>query len=99
MTHFRTGLVAAGALAACLYCGLTTAGPNAAQAVAQQQQTWREILASMDLNNDGKLSQVECLAASKHKSKLAVDCKYWDINSNGYITEKEYVTRALGIIR
>ena len=63
------------------------------------KSVYRQILASTDKNGDGKLSLAECMSISKNKSKIERDCKYWDANGDGYITEEEYVKQARGIMR
>lgn len=60
---------------------------------------YRQILASADKNGDGKLSLAECMSISKNKSKIEKDCKYWDANGDGFITEEEYVKQAQTIMR
>lgn len=60
---------------------------------------YRQILANADKNGDGKLSLAECMSISNNKSKIEKDCKYWDANGDGYITEEEYVKQARGIMR
>jgi len=60
---------------------------------------YRQILAGADKNGDGKLSLAECMSISSNKSKIEKDCKYWDANGDGYITEEEYVKQARAIMR
>jgi hypothetical protein len=60
---------------------------------------YRQILANADKNGDGKLSLAECMSISSNKSKIEKDCKYWDANGDGYITEDEYVKQARGVMR
>ncbi len=60
---------------------------------------YRDILAQADKNRDGKLSQSECLAVWKDKQKGERDCKYWDANGDGVITEDEYVKQVRKIMR
>ena len=60
---------------------------------------YQDILASTDKNGDGKLSMTECMAISTDKSKIEKDCKYWDANGDGVITEDEYVKQARNIMR
>ena len=45
-------------------------------------------------NGDGKLSMAECTSISRDKAKIEKDCKYWDANGDGTITEDEYVSQA-----
>ena len=60
---------------------------------------YQEILASTDKNGDGMLSMAECMAISADKSKIEKDCKYWDANGDGLITEDEYVKQARNNMR
>jgi hypothetical protein len=60
---------------------------------------YQQILASTDKNGDGKLSMAECMAISTDKNKIEKDCKYWDANGDGVITEDEYVKQATSIMR
>ena len=60
---------------------------------------YRQILGSTDKNGDGKLSMAECMSVSSNKSKIEKDCKYWDANGDGIITEDEYVNQVRRIMR
>lgn len=60
---------------------------------------YRQILAGADKNGDGKLSMEECLSISKDKKKAEKDCKCWDANGDGVITEDEYVEQVKKIMR
>lgn len=63
------------------------------------RNAYRQILAETDKNKDGKISMSECMAVSMDKKKIEKDCKYWDADGNGTITEDEYVKQALKIMR
>lgn len=63
------------------------------------KNAYRQILAGTDKNSDGKLSMEECVSISKNKSKIEKDCKYWDANGDGYITEEEYVKQVKNIMK
>jgi Ca2+-binding EF-hand superfamily protein len=63
------------------------------------QNAYRQILAGADKNGDGKLTLAECMAISRDKAKIQKDCKYWDANGDGVITEDEYVQQARRIMR
>jgi len=52
---------------------------------------YRDILAQADKNRDGTLSTSECLAIWKDTQKGGRDCKDWDADGDGLITEDEYV--------
>jgi hypothetical protein len=60
---------------------------------------YRQILTSADKNGDGKLSMAECMSISSNKTKIEKDCKYWDANGDGTITEDEYVSQARRTMR
>ena len=63
------------------------------------RNAYRQILAAADKNGDGKLSMDECMSISKNKTKIEKDCKYWDADGNGVITEDEYVKQVKNILR
>ena len=63
------------------------------------RDAYRQILAGADKNGDGKLSMAECTSISKNKAKIEKDCKYWDANGDGFITEEEYVQQVQRIMR
>jgi hypothetical protein len=63
------------------------------------KNVYRQILSSADKNGDDKLSLAECMSISNKKSKIDKDCKYWDANGDGYITEEEYVKQVNAIMR
>ncbi len=67
--------------------GAQTKGPP----VEMVKSAYQEILRSCDANKDGQLSAQECLGAWKDKAKAEKECKYWDANGDGTITEGEYV--------
>jgi Ca2+-binding EF-hand superfamily protein len=60
---------------------------------------FRDILAKADRNRDGKLSMDECMAIWKDRQKGEKDCRYWDANGDGVITEDEYVRQVRKIMR
>jgi hypothetical protein len=63
------------------------------------KSAYRQILAGADKNGDGKLNMAECTSISQNKSKIEKDCKYWDANGDGIITEDEYVNQARRTMR
>jgi len=60
---------------------------------------YQNILKACDTNKDGKLTVQECMGAFKDKVKAEKDCKYWDANGDGTITEEEYVAQARKIMK
>jgi len=60
---------------------------------------YRQILADADKSGGGKLSSGECTSISNNKKKIEKDCKYWDADCGGNITEEECVNRVRNIMR
>ena len=54
------------------------------------RNAYRQMLAGADKNGDGKISMQECRAISSAK-EMEKNCKYWDANGDGFITQEEYV--------
>ena len=77
--------------------------PSLAQGVgpsdAAIKEAYQSLISALDANKDGKLSVTECMAMSKDKKKAEKDCKYWDANGDGAITEEEYVKQVKKIMR
>jgi Ca2+-binding EF-hand superfamily protein len=77
--------------------------PSLAQGVgpsdAAIKGAYQSLISALDANKDGKLSVTECMAMSKDKKKAEKDCKYWDANGDGVITEEEYVKQVKKIMR
>jgi hypothetical protein len=67
-----------------------TAGPSDAGA----KKAFQQIMAAADTNKDGKLTVEECMAMFKNKKMGETNCKFWDANKDGVITEAEYVAQA-----
>lgn len=63
------------------------------------RNAYRQICTAADKNKDGKISMDECMAISRDKKKIEKDCKYWDADGNGVITEDEYVKQVIKIMR
>jgi hypothetical protein len=63
------------------------------------RNAYQQIRTATDKNGDGKISMAECMAISKNKKKIEKDCKYWDADGNGIITEDEYVKQVKKILR
>jgi hypothetical protein len=53
------------------------------------------ILSEADKNKDGKLSVSECKAVYKDPAMAEKNCKFWDADSDGIITEDEYVRQGM----
>ena len=77
--------------------------PSLAQGVgpsdAAIKGAYQSVISALDANKDGKLSLTECMAMSKDKKKAEKDCKYWDANGDGVITEEEYVQQVKKIMK
>jgi hypothetical protein len=77
--------------------------PSLAQGVgpsdAAIKEAYHSVISTLDANKDGKLSLTECMAMSKDKKKAEKDCKYWDANGDGVITEEEYVKQVKKIMK
>jgi EF hand len=77
--------------------------PSLAQGVGPSdagiKEAYQSLISALDANKDGKLSVTECMAMSKDKKKAEKDCKYWDVNGDGVITEEEYVKQVKKIMR
>jgi len=63
------------------------------------KEAYQSLISALDANKDGKLSVTECMAMSKDKKKAEKDCKYWDANGDGVISEEEYVKQVKKIMR
>jgi Ca2+-binding EF-hand superfamily protein len=55
------------------------------------RSAYRLILSEADTNKDGKLSVSECKAGYKDPAMAEKNCKFWDADNDGIITEDEYV--------
>jgi hypothetical protein len=60
---------------------------------------YQKVLAEADKNRDGKLSMSGCVAVWKDKKTAEKNCKYWDANGDGVITEDEYVQQVRKTMR
>ncbi|MHC1725986.1 MAG: hypothetical protein AB9866_08285 [Syntrophobacteraceae bacterium] len=56
---------------------------------------YKTLLSEVDKNGDGKISMEECYSMWKDKGMAEKNCKYWDANGDGVITEEEYVSKAM----
>ena len=87
-----------GALAFFTAAIILTSGLANAQGVgpsdARTKAAFKTILSAADTNKDGKLSLQECYTGWKDKKTAEKNCKYWDANGDGTITEDEYVKQA-----
>ncbi len=59
------------------------------------RSAYRLILSEADTNKDGKLSVSECKAGYKDPAMAEKNCKFWDADNDGIITEDEYVRRGM----
>lgn len=59
-----------------------------------KKEAFKTILSSADINRDGKLSLQECYAIWKDKKMAEKNCKHWDANGDGTITEEEYIKQS-----
>ena len=55
------------------------------------RSAFQELLQATDTSRDGKLAVAECMAIFKDKAVAEKNCKFWDANGDGTITEDEYV--------
>ena len=60
-----------------------------------QKNAFQTLLSGTDKNGDGKISMEECYSIWKDKAVAEKNCKFWDVNSDGTITEEEYVNKAM----
>jgi hypothetical protein len=58
---------------------------------------FKELLAATDTDKDGKLSVPECLAIYTDPAMADKNCKFWDVDHDGVITEDEYVGQVRSI--
>jgi Ca2+-binding EF-hand superfamily protein len=63
------------------------------------KQNYTMVLEQADANKDGKLSMKECTAIFKDKAKGEKDCRYWDADGDGTITQDEYVKQVRKIMK
>ncbi len=59
------------------------------------RSAYRLILSEADKNKDGKLSVSECKAGYKDPAMAEKNCKFWDADNDGIITEEEYVRQGM----
>jgi hypothetical protein len=59
------------------------------------RSAYRLILSEADTNKDGKLSVSECKAGYKDPAMADKNCKFWDADNDGIITEDEYVKQGM----
>jgi Ca2+-binding EF-hand superfamily protein len=55
------------------------------------REAFKTLLQQTDKNKDAKISLDEYCAIWKDKNSAEKKFKTWDVNSDGYITEEEYV--------
>jgi Ca2+-binding EF-hand superfamily protein len=82
---------------------ILTSGHANAQGVgpsdARTKEAFKTILSSADTNKDGKLSMQECYAIWKDKKMAEKNCRHWDANRDGTITEDEYVKQSKKLMK
>jgi hypothetical protein len=61
------------------------------------RSAYRLILSEADTNEDGKLSVSECKAGYKDPAMAEKNCKFWDADNDGTITEDEYVRQGTSL--
>ena len=66
---------------------------------ARTKEAFKTIVLSADINKDGKLSLQECYAVWKDRKIAEKNCKYWDANGDGTITEDEYVKQSRKLMK
>ena len=59
------------------------------------RSAFKLILTEADTNKDGKLSVSECKAGYKDPAMAEKNCKFWDADHDGIITEDEYVRQGM----
>jgi hypothetical protein len=92
-------LLSAGILVICLLAPNVSPAQQRGPSDDMIKANYREILKEADKNRDGKLSMSECMAIWKDKKTAEKNCKYWDANGDGIITEDEYVAQVRKIMR
>ena len=60
---------------------------------------FQEVLRTCDTNRDGKLTLQECMEMWKDRAKAEKNCKYWDSNADGVLTEEEYISQVRKIMK
>jgi hypothetical protein len=77
--------------------GAATISFSAGPSDERVRTVYKELLAATDTNKDGKLSVPECLAIYKDPAMADKNCKFWDVDHDGVITEDEYVGQVQSI--
>lgn len=75
------------------------AQPGVGPSDAAVREAFQSILSSADADKDGKLSIQECLAIWKDRMTAEKNCRYWDADGDGTITEEEYVKHSRKLMR
>jgi Ca2+-binding EF-hand superfamily protein len=63
------------------------------------RSAYRELLVETDRDKDGKISVLECQAIFKDPAMADKNCKFWDADHDGVITEDEYVAQVMSLGR
>jgi EF hand len=82
-----------------LSSGVAAAQQGVGPSDAAAKEAFKSILSSADTNKDGKLSTQECFAIWKDKKMAEKNCRYWDANGDGTITEEEYVKQSKKLMK
>lgn len=59
------------------------------------KEAYKMILSEADTDKDGKLTMAECIVIYTDKAMAEKNCKFWDVDKDGTITEAEYVKQGL----
>ena len=59
------------------------------------RSAYRLILTEADRDKDGTLSVSECKAGYKDPAMAEKNCKFWDVDNDGIISEDEYVSQGM----
>ena len=85
----------------CLLCLAMTGLAAAAQAAPPPQETVRgvyaQLLAQTDTDKDGTISFAECEAIFTNPKIVEKNCRFWDVDKDGVITEDEYFERVMRV--
>ncbi len=72
-------------------------GQSAGPPEERVRGAYKMLLSETDTNKDGKISVTECKVIFNDPAMADKNCKFWDANNDGVITEDEYVTQVMSI--